>query len=83
MEVNKLKTVAAVVSENYKAADVFKKYGIDFCCGGGIEIEKVCKKKEIDYAKLKEELLKIDDAPKAYNYNSWKLDFLIDHILWY
>ena len=75
------KTVADVVSENIKTAHVFKKYGIDFCCGGGITIDKACKKKNLDYSQLKEELLKVDDAPKAYNYNSWKLDFLIDHIL--
>ena len=75
------KTVAEVVSENIKTAHVFKKYGIDFCCGGGITIDKACKKKNLDYSQLKEELLKADDAPKAYNYNSWKLEFLIDHIL--
>jgi regulator of cell morphogenesis and NO signaling len=75
------KTVAEVVSENIKTAHVFKKYGIDFCCGGGITIDKACEKKNLDYSQLKEELLKVDDAPKAYNYNSWKLDFLIDHIL--
>jgi len=75
------KTVAEVVSENIKTAHIFKKYGIDFCCGGGITIDKACKKKNLDYSQLKEELLKVDDAPKAYNYNSWKLDFLIDHIL--
>jgi regulator of cell morphogenesis and NO signaling len=75
------KTVAEVVSENIKTAHIFKKYGIDFCCGGGITIDKACEKKNLDYSMLKEELLKVDDAPKAYNYNSWTLDFLIDHIL--
>lgn len=75
------KTVAEVVSENIKTAHVFKKYGIDFCCGGGITIDKACKKKNLDYSQLKEELLQVDDAPKAYSYNSWKLDFLIEHIL--
>lgn len=75
------KTVAEVVSENIKTAHVFKKYGIDFCCGGGISIDKACEKKNIDYAQLKAELLKVDDAPRAYDYNKWELDFLIDHIL--
>ncbi len=75
------KTVAEVVSENIKTAHIFKKYGIDFCCGGGITINKACKKKNIDYAQLKEELLSVDAAPRAYEYNKWELDFLIDHIV--
>lgn len=81
MKTIKNKTVAEVVAENIKTAHVFKKHGIDFCCGGGITIEKACEKKQLDYQTLKNELLQVDDAPKAYNYNSWKLDFLIDHII--
>ena len=75
------KTVAEVVAENIKTAHVFKKHGIDFCCGGGITIDKACEKKDIDFSQLKDELLAVDEAPKAYNYNTWKLDFLIDHII--
>lgn len=75
------KTVAQVVAENIKTAHVFKKYGIDFCCGGGVSIDKACEKKSVDFLQLKEELLNVDEAPKAYNYNAWKLDFLIDHII--
>lgn len=75
------KTVAEVVAENIKTAHIFKKYDIDFCCGGGIIISKVCEKKKINYSQLKEELLAVDAAPRAYNYNKWELDFLIDHIM--
>ena len=75
------KTVAEVVAENIKTAHVFKKHGIDFCCGGGVSIEKACEKKELDYQIVKSELLQVDNAPKAYDYNSWSLDFLIDHII--
>jgi len=75
------KTVAEIVAENIKTAHIFKKFGIDFCCGGGTTIEKACQKKNLDYSQIKEELLNVDEAPKAYNYNSWNLDFLIDHII--
>lgn len=77
----KNKTVAEVVAENIKTAHIFKKHGIDFCCGGGITIEKACEKKQLDYEIIKSELLNVDNAPKAYDYNSWHLDFLIDHII--
>ena len=75
------KTVAEVVAENIKTAHIFKKYGIDFCCGGGITIDKACEKKKIDYKQLKEELLNVDAAPRAYEYSKWELDFLIGHIV--
>ena len=74
-------TVAEVVTNNIKTADVFKKHGIDFCCGGGMSIKKACEKKNILFSKLEKELSSINNSTSnAYNYNSWKLDFLIDHI---
>ncbi|NER13652.1 iron-sulfur cluster repair di-iron protein [Leptobacterium flavescens] len=76
------KTVAEVVSENIKTAHIFKKHGIDFCCGGGISIKKACEKQEVDYKLIEEELLNVDaDVSRAYDYNNWNLDFLIDHII--
>ena len=75
------KTVAEVVAENIKTAHIFKKHGIDFCCRGGVSIEKACNKKNLDYQQIKSELLEVDKVPKAYDYNSWHLDCLIDHIV--
>ncbi len=76
------KTVADVVTENIKTAHVFKKYGIDFCCGGGISIKKACEKAKIDPKILETELLSLDTVQdRAKDYNSWKLDFLTDHII--
>lgn len=76
------KTVADLVTENIKTAHVFKKYGIDFCCGGGISIQKACEKANINYADLERDLLNVDNTnSRATNYNSWELDFLTDHII--
>jgi len=80
MIITENKTVAEAVSENIKTAHVFKKHGIDFCCGGGVSIEKACERKGIDYTELKEELLNVDQVSRAYDYNTWALDFLVDHI---
>ncbi|SRX55117.1 iron-sulfur cluster repair di-iron protein [Aequorivita sp. CIP111184] len=76
------RTVADVVTENIKAAHIFKKYGIDFCCGGGISIKRACEKAKINPDILETELLSLDSVPdRASDYNSWKLDFLTDHII--
>lgn len=75
-------TVADVVSNNIKTADVFKKHGIDFCCGGGVSLDKICDKKGVSYNVLSEELKKVDVVTKrAENYDTWNLNFLMDHIV--
>ncbi|MEI6866449.1 iron-sulfur cluster repair di-iron protein [Flavicella sp.] len=75
-------TVADIVSDNIKTADVFKRYGIDFCCGGGVSLAKVCNKKGIKYDVLFEDLSNVVKVKnQAENYASWNLDFLIDHIV--
>lgn len=76
------KTVAEVVTENIKTADIFKKNGIDFCCGGHVSVKEICTKKGVDYNAIKEELANIDNPPSnAHDFNSWDLDFLADYII--
>ena len=82
MNITEKRTVAEVVTQNIKADHIFKKYGIDFCCGGGITIEKACLKNKVDYALLKNDLDEINsNVPNAFNFDSWDLSFLIDYIV--
>lgn len=82
MEITKNKTVADFVTENIKTAHVFKKHGIDFCCGGGISLEKACANKNIDQALLEKELLDIDKEKDSTNdFDKWNLELLIDYII--
>lgn len=78
----KNKTVAEFVTDHIGYAHIFKKYGIDFCCGGGISIEKACEKNSVAINDLVHDLqqyLQEDNAQT--DYNSWPLSKLIEHII--
>lgn len=77
----KEKTVAEYVTENIKTAHIFKKHGIDFCCGGNISIEKACLKNNVNQLILKKELSEVDIVKDIIeDYDKWELDFLMIYI---
>lgn len=76
-------TIGQMVVKDYRKAQVFKKLGIDFCCGGKKTVEEVCKTKGLDVESVKAELESVDvqDEQTGNNYDIWKLDFLVDYIV--
>lgn len=83
MDYSKDLKVADIVTLNIKTADVFKKHGIDFCCGGGISIEKACEKNKVDLDLLLSELntaLKSKNE-NAHDFSKWNIDFLASYII--
>jgi len=74
--------IGDIVADNYHAAGVFKEFGIDFCCGGGVSLEKACEKRNIDIDRVvaKLNLLHKSDVNPDQNYNAWEPGYLIDHI---
>lgn len=40
--------VGEIVAGDIRAAEILKKAGIDFCCGGGISLERACEKKGLN-----------------------------------
>lgn len=82
MESLKNKPIGELVAENYRAATVFKKYKIDFCCQGGRTINDACERKGVDLSLLLDELdqaMQVKDTSTA-DYQSWPMDLLIDYI---
>ena len=49
-------TVAQIVTENAAAARVFQKYGIDYCCRGGVSVPEACGDRGLDPGALFAEL---------------------------
>lgn len=75
-------SVGQIVANNFRAAEIFKKYNIDFCCGGKTSLQEVCNKKELDLDSLVHEL-KAQEKSIDYNqpFYQWNPDYLIYHII--
>jgi regulator of cell morphogenesis and NO signaling len=85
MEKNNLESrkIGEIVTDNFKAAGIFKKYGMDFCCGGNSPLKQACDEKNIDPAVLTQELMELAEQPAdaAHNFKEWNLGFLCDYIV--
>ena len=71
------------VATNIKAANIFEKYGIDFCCKGYRPLMDVCNEKGIDPYKVLNEIdsLKNGEGEDNNRYGEWELDFLAKYIV--
>jgi regulator of cell morphogenesis and NO signaling len=76
-------TIGEIVANDFRKAEIFKKAGIDFCCGGKMSMDEACQQKGIDKTILEEELLMVEKSPisPSMDYNNWQLDFLCDFIV--
>lgn len=75
-------TVGEIAAKDLRKAEVFKKYGIDFCCGGKKSLQQACEEKGLDVEIVEAELEAAPQATttSANNYNLWEPDFLADYI---
>ena len=82
MKIKPERTVGSIVAEDYRAAAVLTKYGIDFCCKGGRSVQEVCENKNIDQAKLAEDIttLLARDTKSDDDARTWPLEQLADHV---
>ncbi|MDQ3171377.1 MAG: iron-sulfur cluster repair di-iron protein [Acidobacteriota bacterium] len=76
-------TVRDLVTRDFRAAAVFHRFGIDFCCGGGKPLADVCRAKRLDEAHVLDEINRACAAPDsgAPRYADWQADDLTHHIV--
>lgn len=76
-------TLGALAAKDLRKAQVFKKYGLDFCCGGKKTVKEACAEKGLDVTRIEKELQETERQPAAHQlpYNEWNLDFLADYIV--
>lgn len=76
-------TVGELVAADYRKAEVFRKFGLDFCCGGKKSVEQACREKGLDVYAVKKELADLDrqTGEKGEDFDQWPLDTLADYIV--
>ena len=83
METFRNTTIKSIVTSDYRAAAVFEKYSLDFCCKGGITVDQACSERNVDSALVYADLTQLakesrGDGPQ---FSEWPMDELIDHIV--
>ncbi len=76
-------TIGEIVATDFRAAEIFKNAGIDFCCGGKKSLNMLVNEKSIDSSVVVKQLTELENIPlnQNQNYNDWGLSFLIDYIV--
>ena len=83
-EIEKELLVADIVAKDYRTADVFRKYGIGYCCGGKWPMEVACEMRGIDAEKLQAELeaaCRTIHISTRLDFVNWDIEFLLDYII--
>lgn len=75
-------TIRDIVADDFRAASVFQRHRIDFCCGGDRPLADACREQGIDAGALVAELEAATAAPgDVPRFKTWDLDLLAAYIV--
>lgn len=72
--------IGEIVAQDFRAAAIFKKYGIDFCCKGNRTVEDACAPKGVDPNAIYNEIDRLPGKSEEIDFTSWPLDLLADYV---
>jgi regulator of cell morphogenesis and NO signaling len=77
------RTLAQIVDENHKAAAIFEKYDLDFCCKGKRSLQVACQEKDLPVEIIAEELVLAlnSNGSELIDFNKLPLGMLADYIV--
>jgi len=78
------KTLAQIVNANHKAANVFEKYELDFCCKGKRTLQQACIEKDLKIEGVISELERTEAgtfSSEVVDHNNMSLGQLADYIV--
>jgi regulator of cell morphogenesis and NO signaling len=76
--------VSDIVKSDFRTADVFRKYGIEYCCGGKWPLKTACELKGAPYSDVYEDLERAtrnNAVPPTTDFTNWSVNFLTDYIV--
>jgi len=76
--------VSEIVNNDYRTAEIFHKYGIDFYQGDNWSLERVCEIKGLEVLQVRKELeesIRTICLPNTLKFDEWNIDFLTDYIV--
>jgi len=82
--INSLLSAAEIVGKDYRAAEIFRRYDIGYCCGLRLPLSVVCEVQHINENQL---LLELNNALRnavisnELDFHNWSIDFLLDYII--
>ena len=82
--IDKQSFVSDIVRKEYRTAGVFRRHGIEYCCGARFPLELVCSLKGLDVDAICGELEKASQTismPGPIKFEEWDLAFLADYIV--
>lgn len=76
-------TIGELVAADFRKAEIFGKYGINFCCGGKKTVAEACAKNGVDVNLVERELRKVENQPNRnlHSFGSWNIGLLVDYIV--
>jgi regulator of cell morphogenesis and NO signaling len=76
-------TIREIVANDFRAAAVFQRHGIDFCCKGNRSIEEACRNRAVTAERVLQEVTEATSAPATGGprFNSWDLGTLATYIV--
>lgn len=77
------RTIGQIVADDYRAAAVLDRYGLDFCFGGKRTLDEACRERGIEPSRVEADLesLGVAAADERVWYSDWAPDALIDYIV--
>ena len=83
MNIHSDSQVGRIAAEHPISTRVFARYGIDYCCGGGVPLDAACESRGLDAERVMEEI-QPEAGPAAGSEERWSelpLQDLVTHIL--